>query len=193
MFLAPPQPPESTGRRRGATVGLAALATVRTFDGGLAIVGSDSCGLCGIFGICRNQSRANAEIVRRLAVFQTSLTNYVTEFITSTDEKLPLVENEVAALNAIQSEMAATQDKNRVINQEQLASCDQSFNFLIDCDQLFFANQHFNFNFGTVFFRLSMIHVSVKSYRSNLFAFLLNGLTSFPVLLKGHLPMSLIP
>ena len=38
-----------------------------------------------------------------------------------------------------------------------------------------------------------MIHASVKSYRSALFAFRMNVLNSIPVLLQGHLPMSLIP
>ena len=42
--------------------------------------------------------------------------------MTNTDEKLFLVENKLAALNAIQSEMAATQEKNWVIIQEQLAN-----------------------------------------------------------------------
>ena len=38
-----------------------------------------------------------------------------------------------------------------------------------------------------------MIHASLKSYHSALFAFRMNILNSIPVLLKGHLPMSLIP
>ena len=38
-----------------------------------------------------------------------------------------------------------------------------------------------------------MIHASVKNYRSALSAFRMNILNSIPVLLKGHLPMSLIP
>ena len=38
-----------------------------------------------------------------------------------------------------------------------------------------------------------MIHASVKSYRSALFTFRMNILNAIPVLLKGHLPMSLIP
>ena len=67
------------------------------------------------------------------------------------------------------------------------------FIFLRDCDQLLFANQQINFNFDTVSSLLSMIHASVKSYRSALFAFLMNILNSIPVLLKGHLRMSLIP
>ena len=114
MFLKPPQPTKSTRQRRGAGagVGLAALAAVGLFGGGLAVGGSASCGLRGIFGNCQDQSKANAENVRRLADFQNSLTDYITEFITNTDEKFFLVENELAALNAIQSEMAATQDKN---------------------------------------------------------------------------------
>ena len=89
--------------------------------------------------------------------------------------------------------MAATQDKNWVIIREQLAVYEQNFLTLRDCDQLLFAHQQSNFNFDTVSSLLSMIHASVKSYRSGLFAFRMIILNSIPVLLKGHLPMSLIP
>ena len=89
--------------------------------------------------------------------------------------------------------MAATQDQNWAIIQEQLAVYEQNFHILRDCDQLLFANQQLNFNFDTVSSLLSMIHASVKSYRSALFAFRVNILNSIPVLLKGHLPMSLFP
>ena len=149
--------------------------------------------LKGIFGNCQDQSKANAENIHRLADFQNSLTDYVTDFITHTDEKFFLLEKELAVLNAIQSEMAATQDKNWVIIQEQLAVYEQNFHILRDCDQLLFANQQLNFNFDTVFSLLSMIHASVESYRSALFAFRMNILNSIPVLPKGQLPMSLIP
>ena len=102
------------------------------------------------------------------------------------------VENDLAALNAIQSEMASTQYKNWVIIQEQLAINEQNFHILRDCDQLLFANQQPDFNSDTVSSLLSTIHASVKSYRSALFAFRMNILISIPVLLKGQLPMSLI-
>ena len=195
MFLKPPQPSKSTRQRRsaGAGVGLAALAAVGLFGGGIAVGSSDSCGLRGIFGNCQDQSKANAENFRRLSDFQNSLTGYVTVSITNSDEKFFLVENELAALNAIQSEMAATQDKSWVIIQEQLAVYEQNFHILRVCDQLLFANRQLNFNFDTVSSLLSVIHASVKSYRSALFAFRMNILNSIPVLLKGHLPMSLIP
>ena len=38
-----------------------------------------------------------------------------------------------------------------------------------------------------------MIHASIKSYRVALFAFRMNILNSIPVILRGHLPMSLVP
>ena len=97
MFLKPPQPTKSTRQRQGAGagVGLAALAAVGLFGGGLAVGSSNSCGLHGFFGNCQDQSKANAENIRRLADFQNSLTDYVTEFITNTDEKFFLVENEL--------------------------------------------------------------------------------------------------
>ena len=166
MFLMPPQPPTSTRQSRGSQVGLAALAAVGLSGGGLALGSSDSCGLRGIFGNCQDQSKANAENIRRLSDFQNILTDYVTEFTTHTDEKFFLVENELAALNAIQSEMATTQDQNWAIIQEQLAIYEQNFHILRDFDQLLFANQQLNFNFDTVSSLLAMIHASVKSYRS---------------------------
>ena len=110
-----------------------------------------------------------------------------------TDEEFFLVENELAALNAIQSEIAASQDKNWFIIQEQLAVYEQNFHILRDCDQLLFAKQQLNFNFDTVSSLLPMIQASVKNDRSALFAFRMNILYSIPVLHKGHLPMSLFP
>ena len=195
MFVKPPQPTKSTRHRRGggAGVGLAALAAVGLFGGGPTVDSSASCGLRGIFDHCQDQSKANAENICRLSKFQDSLTDYVTEFTTNTDAKFYLVENELAAWKAIQHEMAETQDKNWAIIQEQLAVYEQNFHILRDCDQLLFANQQLNFNFDTVSSLLSMIHASVKSYRSAFFAFRMNILNSIPVLLKGHLPMSLIP
>ena len=89
--------------------------------------------------------------------------------------------------------MAATQDKNWVFIQEQLAVYEQNLHILRDCDQLLFANQHLNFNFDTVSSLLSMIHASVKNYRCAMFGLRMNILKSIPVLLKGHLPLSLIP
>ena len=41
-------------------MGLAVLAAVGLFDGGLAIGFSGSCGLRGIFGNCQDQSKVNA-------------------------------------------------------------------------------------------------------------------------------------
>ena len=57
----------------------------------------------------------------------------------------------------------------------------------------FVANQQLYFNFDTVSSLLLMIHASVKSYRSAFFAFHMKILNSIPVLLKGHLPISLFP
>ena len=104
------------------------------------------------FGNCPDQSKANAEHVRRLADFQDSRTDYVTEFMTDMDEKFFLVENESAVLNAIQSEMTATQDKTWVIIQEQLGIYEQNFHILRDCDKLLFAKQQLGLSFDTLFF-----------------------------------------
>ena len=145
IFLSPPKPPKSTSQGGGSSVGLAALAAVALFVGGLAVGDSDSCRSLVIFASCQDQSKANAENVRRFADFQKSLCDYTLENMTHMAEKNFHVENELAALNAIQSEMAATQDKNWDNNQEQAAIYEKFFHILKDCDDLLFAKQQVNF------------------------------------------------
>ena len=96
MFLSPPQQQRNTRHRRGSQVGLAALAAVGLFGGGVALGSSDSSGLQGIFGSCQDDTKANAENIRKLSDFQDVLTQYVTEFTTSKDKKFFMVENELA-------------------------------------------------------------------------------------------------
>ena len=193
MFLSPPQEPKPTRHRRGSQVGLAALAAVGLFGGGVALGSSDGCGIRGIFGSCQDQPKANADNIRRLSDFQDVLTQFVSEFTAVTDNRFFLVENELAALYSIQKEMAETQNKNWAIIQEQFDVFQHNFHILRDCTQLLFSNQQLNFNFDTLSSLLAMIHASVKSYRSALFAYRMNVLNAIPVLLRGHLPMSLIP
>ena len=85
MFLSPPKP-ETTRQRRGAAVGMAALAAVGLFGSGVAMGNSDSCGLRGIFGGYHDQTKANAENFRIISEFQDVLTDFVTELSTNTDE-----------------------------------------------------------------------------------------------------------
>ena len=195
MFLTPPKPLKSNRQRHGTSVGVVARAAAGLSGGGggCCCRCSHSCGLRGIFGNCQDLSKANAEIVRRLTDFQISPIDYSTEFMTNADGKFFLVENELVGLNTLQSEIAATQNKNWVIFQEQLSFYEQNFHILRDCDQFLSASQQPCFKFDIVFSLLSMIDASVKSYRSALFAFRMNILNSIPVLLKGNLPKSLIP
>ena len=107
--------------------------------------------------------------------------------------KFFLVEKEFAALNAFQSEMSTSQDMNWVIIQEQVAIYEQNFYILRLSDQLLVANQQPNFIFNAVSSLFSMIHASVKNYRSVLLAFRIIIFNSIQVLLKVRLTMSLIP
>ena len=75
MFLKPPQPTKSTRQRRGAGagVGLAALAAVGLFGGGLAVGSSDSCGLRGIFGNAKTNQKEMLKISADLLIFRAIL------------------------------------------------------------------------------------------------------------------------
>ena len=103
------------------------------------------------------------------------------------------MKNELAALNAIQAEMSATQNRKWDIIQEQFDVFEHNFHILRDCNQMLFSNQQLNFNFDTLSSLLSMVHASIKAFRSALYAFRMNILNSIPVILRGHLPLSLIP
>ena len=112
MFLRPPSEPNPTRTRRGASMGLAALAAVGLFGGGIAMGSPDSCGLRGISGGCHDQAQAKAASIRCLSDYQNTLTQFVTEFHITTEEKFYLVKKELAALNTIQGEMSPTQNRN---------------------------------------------------------------------------------
>ena len=111
----------------------------------------------------------------------------------NTEEKFFLVKNELAAPNAIQAEMSAAQNRNWEIIQEQFDVFEHNFHILRDCNQMLFSKQQLIFNFDTLSSLLSMVHASIKAFRSALFAFRMSILNSIPVILRGHLPMSLIP
>ena len=192
MFLRPSSE-QQLRKRRGAGVGLAALAAVGLFGGGIAMGSSDSCGLQGIFGGCHDQAQANAANIRSLSDYQDVLTQFVTEFQLNTDEKHFLVKNKLAAFNAIQAEMSATQNRNWAVIQEQFDVFENNFHILRDCNQMLFSNQQLNFNFDTLSSLHSMVHASIKAFCSALYAFRMNILNPIPVILRSHLPMSLIP
>ena len=58
---------------------------------------------------------------------------------------------------------------------------------------MLFSNQQPNFNFDTLSSLLAEFHASNKSYRAALLAYRMNLLIGIPVLLRGLLPIILIP
>ena len=96
-------------------------------------------------------------------------------------------------LHDIQRELVDTQNKNWALIQQQFDVFEHNFHVLQDCNQLLISNQQLNFNFDTLSSLLAMIHASIRSYRAALFALRMNILNSIPVILRGHLPISLVP
>ena len=154
---------------------------------------SGSCALRRVFGGCHDQAQASAANILSLSEYQDTLTQFVTEFRMNTEEKFYSVKTELAALNAIQAEMSATQNRIWEIIQKQFDVFEQYFHTLRDCYQMLFSNQQLNFNFDTLSSLLSMVPASIKAFGSALHAFCMNIPDSFPVNLRGHLPIPLIP
>ena len=102
----------------------------------MAIGSSDSCGLQGNFVSCQDDAKANAENIRKLSGFRDFLTQYVTNIYNIYEQKIFMVEKELAALHDIQWELVITQNGNWA--QQQFDVFEQSFHVLRDCNQLLF-------------------------------------------------------
>ena len=154
---------------------------------------SNGCGLTGIFGGCHDQGKTNAANIAELADYTEAIGDFVTQLHTSNDESFFMISKELAALNSIQKQMIALQNKNWEVIEEQFEIFRSNFHVLQDCNQMLFSNQQLNFNYDTVASMLSVIYSDVKRYRSALYSFRLNVINSIPSILKNHLPMSLVP
>ena len=192
-FLSPPSPQRPSRQKRGASAGAVALAAVGLFGGGVALGSSGSCGLQGIFGTSRTSPKRMPRIFDACPISKISYLNTSPNSRVVPKTNFFLIENELAAINDIQVDMIATQNKNWALIEQQFAVFEINFHVLRDNDQMLFSNQQLNFNFDTLSSLLSLIHASVKSLRAALFAFRINVLNSLPVLLRGQLPMSLVP
>ena len=147
----------------------------------------------GIFGSCQDRAKENAANIDRLYSFTSSLTDYVMQIKTGTDEKFFLVGNELKEIRETQNQMIETQNKNWAIIEEQIKVFEGNFHILRDCTQMLFSNQQLNFNFDTAASLLSILYADVKSYRTALYTYRMNVLNAIPTLLQQHLPMSLVP
>ena len=191
MFLLPPSESQPTRHRRGTGVGFAVLAAVGLIDGGVDIKSSDSCGLRGLLAGCHAQ--VNASNNYRLSDYQDIRTQFVTETCTHTDGNFFLVTNELAALNAIQTQVASTPNRNWVNIQKKWNKFEQNFHILRDCNQMLISNEQLSFNFDSLSSLLPMVHFGAKSFFLAFFSCRMNILNFFAILLQSHLHYSLIP
>ena len=178
--------------KRAVPVAAALMAGIGLFGGGIMLGGND-CGITGIFGQCQNYGRANAANIERLNEYATVLTDYVLKVENGTNENFFLISNELSEIQKAQIELTENQNKNWEIVQKQFDVFEQNIHILRDCNELLFSNQQLNFNFDTVSSLLSILYADTKSYRSALYAYKVNLLSSIPILLSKRLPMSLVP
>ena len=81
--------------KRGAHIAVAAMAGIGLFGSGVLMGNGGRCDLSGIFGSCQDRAKEIAANIDRLYSFTSSLTDYVMQIKTATDEKFFLVGNEL--------------------------------------------------------------------------------------------------
>ena len=153
------KPQEKSNRvRRDDGSALATIAGVGLFGPGVLLAGiGGSCGILGIFGSCKDKSKANAENIERMHEYTMALTDYVKEMEDGTNEKFFLVTNEIAEIRHIEQLMAENQNKNWKIIEEQFQTIERNFHVLRDCTQILYSNQQLNFNLDTVASLLNLV------------------------------------
>ena len=194
-FLSPEENGQRNRQKHAAPVATAAaVAGIALFGSlGVSMASSEGCGITGLFGKCENYGRKNAENIARLNDDTSVLTDSVLEVESASNGKFFPISNEIVKVSEIQQEMQENQNKNWKVVQDQFDIFEKSFHLLRDCTQMLFSNQQLNFNFDNVASLLSILYADIKSYRSALYAYSINLLTSVPILLDKRLPMSLVP
>ena len=183
----------SNGRsKRGAHVGMLAMAGIGLFGSGIAMGSSGGCGLAGVFGTCQDKAQTYAANIEHLGTITSMLTCFVSRMNTVNNEKFFVVKNKLEDIENNQKQMEETQNKNWEIIERQFEIIDQNFHILRNCDQMLFSNQQLNFNYDTAASLLSLLFADIKAYRSALYTYRMNVLNAIPTMLQ-HLPISLIP
>ena len=188
-FLTPADDDSIRTRRSSDAVGASVLAGIGLFGPGI-FMNALKCGVSGIFGVCQDYGRENAENIDRISEFTSVLTDHVLQFKKESNKKFYMISDELKEITKIQMELAENQNKNW---KEQFEIFERNILILSNCEQLLFSNQQLNFNFDTVASLLSVIYADIKSYRWALYAYKVNILNSIPILLGKRLPMSLVP
>ena len=138
------------GQKRAPALGIAALALVGLFGGGISLGKTADCGLRGIFGSCNDKSKENAENIVKLPEFASQIPEKVHTLAENLDDKFFMVTSELNSIKQAQDEMIKIQNRNWEVIQEHFEVFKQNNHTLRDCDQRLFTRQQINFNYDTV-------------------------------------------
>ena len=104
-----------------------------------------------------------------------------------------MVTTELAALTSIEKEMLEIQNRNWKVIRELFDIFEQNIHVLRDCDQLLFSRPQIYFKYDTISSLLTVTFTNIKSFRSALYTYRINMMTSIQPMLNHYLPMSLVP
>ena len=111
----------------------------------------------------------------------------------ATNEKFLIVGKELRDLRKATEHLAEIQRSNVKILQTQFDTLASSINYMRNCDQFLYIREEVNDHIGLLNSILTSVYTNLRTYRSALFAFRMNILSSTTAIADGMLPLSLIP
>ncbi len=183
-------------RKRRLAATAVAVGAASVFGGGMAVGSTVVCALKGIFGSCNKEAKRNARAIREL----TRTTNYLRDDLwelhkihNKTNEKFFLIASELRELEEARIQLEDTQERQWETIQRQLQILEKNMNLGRKCDQYLYTKVQAEHFIEGINVALLTLHSNVKTFRTALFSYKANLLSSLGTMIKGIIPLNLVP
>ncbi len=183
-------------RRKRLAATAVAVGAASVFGGGMAVGSTVVCALKGIFGSCNKDAKKNAKAIREL----TRTTDFLRDDLwelhkihNKTNEKFFLIASELRELEEARIQLENTQEQQWETIQGQLRVLENNMNLGRKCDQYLFTKVQAEHFIEGINVALLTLHSNVKTFRTALFSYKANLLSSLGTMIKGIIPLNLVP
>ncbi len=183
-------------RRRRLAATAVAVGAASVFGGGMAVGSTVVCAIKGTFGSCNKEAKRNAKAIREL----TRTTDYLRDDLwelykihNKTNEKLFLIASKLRELEEARVQLENTQAQQWETIQGQLKILKENMNVGRKCDQNLFTKVQAEHFIERINVALLTHHSNVKTFRTALFSYKANLLSSLGTMIKGITLSVMIP